>query len=50
MGRVFGCAHYLPQDEVSNFEVLVSDSGVAVLDHEVLVSCKSLLSCFPDFV
>ena len=50
MGKVFGCAYYLPQDEVSNLEVSVSDSGVAVLGHEVLVSCESLLSCFPDFV
>ena len=49
MGKVFGFTHYLPQDEVSNLEVLVSDSGVVVLGHEVLVSCESLFGCRPNF-
>ena len=43
-------AHYLPQDKVSNLEVSVFDSGVVVLGHEVLVSCKSLFNYCPNFV
>ena len=50
MGRVFGCTHYLLQDKVSNLEVSVSDSGIVVLGHEVVVSCESLFSSCPNFV
>ena len=41
MGKVFGFTHYLPQDEVFNLEVSVSDSGVVVLGYKVLVSYES---------
>ena len=50
MGKVFGFTHYLPQDEVSNLEVSVSDLGVVVLGHEVLVSYESQFKCCPDFI
>ena len=33
---------------VSNFEVLMFDSGVVVFAHEVLVSCESLFSYLVD--
>ena len=50
MGRVFSNAHYLPQNKISNLEVSLSNPGVVVLGHEVLVPCKSLFSCCLDLV
>ena len=50
LGGVSGGAHYLPQDEVSNLEVSVFDLGVVMLGHDVLLLCKSLFSCYQDFV
>ena len=50
LGRISTGAHYLPQDEISDLEVPVFNSGIVVLSHEVLILCQSLFYDSPDFV
>ena len=39
LGGISSGVRHLSQDEVSNLEVSMSDFGVVMLGHEVLVSC-----------
>ena len=50
LGGVSSSAHDFPQDEISNLEVSVSDPGIVVLHHAVLVPYEPLFCCLPDFV
>ena len=50
LGRISSGAHHLSQDEVSDLEISVSNSGVVVPGHVILVSREPLFNCHPDFV
>ena len=50
LGRISSGAHHLPQDEVFDLEISVSDSGVVVPGHVILVSREPLFNCRLDFV
>ena len=44
-----GCRHFL-EHKVSHFEMPVSNVGVVVLNHEMLVMCHLLSGCCSEFI
>ena len=50
LGRVSSGAHDFPENEISKLEVFVSDLGVVMLGHAVLVPCEPLFYRRSDFI
>ena len=50
LGGISSGTHHLSQDTISELEVFVSDSGVVVLRHAILVLREPLFNCRLDFV